>query len=61
MVLDELESLKPEVDRLNKGHTRSEKEQQNRQLPAVNNGVSFDTVYKQVIYVRSHEVFFFHH
>ncbi|KAK1407912.1 hypothetical protein QVD17_39539 [Tagetes erecta] len=47
VVLDELESLKPEVDRLNKGHTRSEKEQSNRQSPAVNNRVSFDTCNKQ--------------
>ncbi|XP_076905449.1 AMSH-like ubiquitin thioesterase 3 [Bidens hawaiensis] len=51
VVVNELESLKPEfsrqVDRLNKAHTRSEKDQPNGQLAAVNNRVSFDHDNKQ--------------
>ncbi|KAI3687156.1 hypothetical protein L1987_80847 [Smallanthus sonchifolius] len=47
VVVDELESLKPEVDRLNKGHTRSEKDQLNGQSSAMNNIVSFDSDNKQ--------------
>ncbi|MFS7996733.1 putative proteasome endopeptidase complex [Helianthus anomalus] len=51
VVVAELESLKPEflrqVDRLNRGHTRSENDQPNGQLPAVNNRVTFDSRNKQ--------------